>query len=78
MLGAFVETSVTDTGPGIPAAALPTLFDRYTRVEQGLRTTGTGLGLTIAKQIVEAHGGTISVETAEGHGSTFRFTLPKA
>ena len=78
VLGAFVETSVKDTGPGIPASALPTLFDRYTRVEHGLRTPGTGLGLTIAKQIIEAHGGNITVETAEGQGSTFRFTLPKA
>ena len=77
--GTAVETVVSDTGPGIPAAALPTLFDRFTRVETALPLVGgTGLGLTIAKQIVEAHGGTIAVETEEGRGSSFRFTLPLA
>jgi signal transduction histidine kinase len=79
----WLEVRVEDTGPGIPATALPTLFDRFTRVETpGLTTAGTGLGLMIAKQIIEAHGGKIGVETQEGQGSVFWFVLsgvePKA
>ena len=73
-----VEVGVRDTGPGIPAAALPTLFDRFTRVETSAsRTAGTGLGLMIAKQIVEAHGGRIWVNSEEGHGSEFCFSIPR-
>jgi len=74
----YLELGVRDTGPGIPAAALPTLFDRFTRVESaGHPSTGTGLGLMIAKQIVEAHGGHIWVESEEGKGSEFWFRLPR-
>jgi signal transduction histidine kinase/DNA-binding response OmpR family regulator len=74
----YLEVGVRDTGPGIPAAALPTLFDRFTRVESsGQASTGTGLGLMIAKQIVEAHGGHIWVESQEGKGSEFWFRLPR-
>jgi signal transduction histidine kinase len=72
-----VEVGVRDTGPGIPAAALPTLFERFTRVESGARTAGTGLGLMIAKQIVEAHGGRIWVHSEEGQGSEFCFSIPR-
>jgi signal transduction histidine kinase len=72
-----VEIVVRDSGPGIPAGALPTLFDRFTRVESE-PSAGTGLGLTIAKQIVEAHGGGIQVVSREGEGSTFSFTIPCA
>jgi len=72
-----LNISVADTGPGIPADALPNIFERFYRVpgveDQAL---GTGLGLTIARQIVEAHGGEIYVESEEGHGATFTFTLP--
>jgi signal transduction histidine kinase len=67
--------SVTDTGVGIPNAALPHIFDRFTRVSKRSRQ-GSGLGLSIAKGIVEAHGGRIWVESHEGVGSTFSFTLP--
>jgi signal transduction histidine kinase len=75
--GHAVEVAVQDSGPGIPAEALPTLFDRFTRVETVPTTSaGTGLGLMIAKQIVEAHGGKIWVESQPGQGSTFRFTVP--
>jgi len=68
---------VADTGPGIPADALPNIFERFYRVP-GMedRILGTGLGLTIARQIVEAHGGEIYAESEEGHGATFTFTLP--
>jgi|LGVF01.2.fsa_nt_gb signal transduction histidine kinase/ActR/RegA family two-component response regulator len=69
---------VEDTGPGIPASALPTLFDRFTRVtdERSSRHEGTGLGLAIAKEMVEAMGGSIGVETVEGSGSRFFFRVP--
>jgi PAS domain S-box-containing protein len=73
----FVQFSVSDTGPGIRAEDLAHIFERYW---QATRTAalGTGLGLAIVKGIVEAHGGTIRVETRAGVGSTFYFTLPTA
>jgi two-component system phosphate regulon sensor histidine kinase PhoR len=73
-----IEVGVRDSGPGIPAAALPTLFDRFTRVDPSpIRSAGTGLGLMIAKQIVEAHGGRIWVDSVEGAGSVFWFSIPR-
>jgi signal transduction histidine kinase len=74
-----LSVSVADTGPGIPKDALPHLFERFYRVagEMG-KTVGTGLGLTIAQQIVEAHGGEITASSEEGHGATFTFTLSLA
>jgi len=75
--GGRVRFAVRDTGPGIPAAHLPHLFDRYWQANRADRR-GVGLGLSIAKGIAEAHGGRIWVETAEGKGSTFYFTVPKA
>jgi signal transduction histidine kinase len=75
--GDHLSVSVADTGPGIPADALPNIFERFYRVPgTEERALGTGLGLTIARQIVEAHGGGISVSSEEGHGATFTFTLP--
>ncbi len=70
-----VEVSVTDTGSGIPIEEQSRVFDRFW---QARRTAGrgTGLGLAIARGIVEAHGGTIWLESEPGHGSTFTFTLP--
>jgi signal transduction histidine kinase len=70
--------SVSDTGKGIPPKDLPVIFERFYRVDKSrARTTGgSGLGLTIAKRLVEAHGGTISAESQKGKGSTFTFTLP--
>jgi CheY-like chemotaxis protein len=67
--------SVTDSGPGIPKADLPHIFDRFTRTSKSA-LRGTGLGLSIAKGIVEAHGGRIWVESHTGVGSTFYFILP--
>lgn len=67
--------SVSDTGPGISPEHLPHVFDRFWKHETGGKK-GTGLGLFIAKGIVEAHGGQIWVESAPDHGATFRFTLP--
>jgi signal transduction histidine kinase/CheY-like chemotaxis protein len=69
--------SVEDTGSGIQERDLPHVFDRYWQATATAHL-GTGLGLAIAKGIVEAHGGTISVESVVGHGTTFSFTLPLA
>lgn len=73
--GAFLLFVVRDSGPGIPMAHLPHVFNRYWHSAQAVRP-GSGLGLTIAKGIVEAHGGWITAESVEGHGTTVRFTLP--
>lgn len=67
---------VVDTGRGIAAEDQPHVFDRFWQAAQGGRS-GAGLGLAIAKGIVEAHGGAIAVESVEGSGSTFSFTLPR-
>jgi len=72
-----VVFTVTDTGIGIPSDALPHLFDRFWQA----RTTdrqGLGLGLAIAKGIVDAHGGRIWAESELGEGTTFRFSIPVA
>lgn len=74
-----VEISVSDTGRGIDAKSLPTLFDRYTRaVNTDSRVQGTGLGLMIVREIVEAHGGSVGVESKVGEGSRFWFRMPRA
>jgi signal transduction histidine kinase len=70
-----VRVSCTDTGPGIAADDLPHVFDRFWQA-RSTRRAGAGLGLAIARGIVEAHGGTISAESTVGGGSTFAFTLP--
>ncbi len=72
-----VRFEVADTGKGIPANYLPQIFDQFFRVPGQETKTGTGLGLTIAKEIVEAHDGTINVESSVGAGSTFTFTIPR-
>jgi signal transduction histidine kinase len=72
-----VAVSVSDTGSGIPAEYLPHIFDKFVQVPAA-PTGGAGLGLTISKSIVEAHGGQISVQSQVGMGTTFTFTLPLA
>jgi len=74
----WVEVSVTDTGEGIPAEDLPNIFERFYRVDKSRAraTGGSGLGLTIAKRLVEAHGGQIEVQSEPGKGSRFAFTVP--
>lgn len=69
---------VTDRGIGIPASEVARVFDRFSRAANArrLRIPGTGFGLFLAHQIVEMHGGTISVESVEGEGSTFSVALP--
>jgi len=76
----FALISVTDSGIGIPADEIGHVFERFRRVRSGAAQSipGTGLGLTIVKQIVEMHGGKIWVESAVGMGSSFHFTIPLA
>lgn len=78
--GDWVEVCVSDTGEGIPAEDLPHIFERFYRVDKSRAraTGGSGLGLTIAKRLVEAHGGKITVQSELGKGSRFSFTLPIA
>lgn len=74
-----VQMVVRDTGPGIPAEQLPRIFDKFYRADnQPASADGTGLGLAIAKNIVDAHRGTINVDSTPGAGATFTITLPKA
>lgn len=72
--GKHVEVAITDTGKGIPDDVLPRIFEPFfTTKEVG---EGTGLGLAISYQIVEQHGGTLTVESAVGHGTCFTVSLP--
>jgi signal transduction histidine kinase len=73
-----IQVSVQDTGPGIKKTDLPRLFHQFEQIKKGSHRTpgGTGLGLFISKEIVEAHGGKIWAESEFGKGSTFHFTLP--
>jgi Amt family ammonium transporter len=73
-----VQVSVKDNGIGIPASDIAYIFDRFFQVESHLtrRHTGMGLGLSVAKSMIELHGGRIWVESTEGKGSTFSFLLP--
>ncbi|HOW84954.1 MAG TPA: ATP-binding protein [Candidatus Aminicenantes bacterium] len=76
--GGEVRISISDTGGGIPEAFLPKVFEPFFRVPGRKESQGAGLGLAIAKEIVEAHGGQVGVESREGQGATFFFTLKKA
>jgi two-component system phosphate regulon sensor histidine kinase PhoR len=77
-LGEFMEIEVKDTGVGIPMEELPKIFDKFYRIKdpRTREVIGTGLGLAIVKSVVEAHNGTIEVESLPGRGSTFRIRLP--
>jgi len=74
----LVHFSVADTGRGIPGRYLHHIFEQFFRIPDQAKETGAGLGLAIVKEIVEAHGGTVGVESREGQGATFTFTLRRA
>ena len=73
-----ITVSITDNGVGIPEEHLPHIFERFYKVDRSRRDGGTGLGLAIVKHIVQAHGGEVWVESREGGGSSFSFSLPAA
>jgi signal transduction histidine kinase len=76
-----VRLSIQDNGAGIPAEDLPYVFDRFWRGDRARGRSpgaGSGLGLAIARQLVQAHGGRISVESQVGEGTRFAIDLPKA
>jgi signal transduction histidine kinase len=77
-ISGFVTIAVTDTGIGIPANKLDDVFQPFHQLDGSAtrRYSGTGLGLALVKQIIEAHGSTINAESMENKGSTFRFDLP--
>jgi two-component system, NtrC family, sensor histidine kinase KinB len=77
-LDKFVRFIVEDTGIGIPSQHIGRIFERFYRVPRENQPSGAGLGLAIAKEIVDAHGGTISVESQPEKGSRFSFTLQRA
>ena len=73
-----VIVAVADSGGGIPAEDLPRIFERFYRVDKARSGKGYGLGLAITKDIVQAHGGSIRVESALGSGTRFTVRLPAA
>lgn len=73
----FVYISVMDNGPGIPEFYQSKIFQKFTQIE-GYEPGGSGLGLSISKEIIRAHGGTIWVESQHGAGAKFTFTLATA
>ena len=73
----WAELEVADTGMGIPEDQVPLIFERFHRADPSRTAAGAGLGLAIARQIAETHGGRIEVESTPGEGSTFRLLLPK-
>ena len=72
-----MSVTVADEGPGIPPGLEEKLFDKFYRASPERAQSGVGLGLTICRAIVEAHGGTIHAENRSPHGAAFRFTLPR-
>jgi signal transduction histidine kinase len=68
--------TVTDTGVGIPADELPLIFDRFWRGRQAAQTSGTGIGLAIASELAQAHGGQLSARSEPGRGTEMTLTLP--
>jgi two-component system OmpR family sensor kinase len=73
-----IVVSVSDEGPGIPAAERQRIFDRFVQLDPARRATGSGLGLPIARWIAEAHGGSLSLTASSAAGSTFTVILPRS
>ena len=71
-----VTVTVADRGPGIPPGDEQRVFEKFYRARSGDGSAGVGLGLTICRGIIEAHGGRIWIENRSGSGAAFRFTLP--
>jgi signal transduction histidine kinase len=78
--GSFVQVDVEDTGSGIGYADLPYVFDHFYKADKSRHRSygNTGIGLSLVKEYIELHGGTVRVESEAGKGSTFSFTLPVA
>lgn len=76
----YIAVCVTDTGEGIPAEDIPLVFERFYRVDKSRAraTGGSGLGLTIARRLIEAHGGRVEAQSETGKGASFTFTIPIA
>ncbi|QDK46705.1 hypothetical protein DOM22_16870 [Bdellovibrio sp. ZAP7] len=72
----FVNVSVIDNGPGIPSSQLPTIFENFWQAKKTAEK-GAGIGLAIVKTIVEAHGGTVQIQSQPGRGTTVTFSLPR-
>jgi signal transduction histidine kinase len=73
-----VRVAVSDDGPGLPAEAQERIFEKFTQARADDVGGGSGLGLAVCREIIERHGGRISVDSAPGAGATFTFTLPLA
>jgi two-component system phosphate regulon sensor histidine kinase PhoR len=73
---ASVTVEITDSGVGIPREDIPRIFERFYKADRSRSGQGSGMGLAIAKHIIESHGGQIRVSSVEGQGSTFSFSLP--
>ena len=76
MVAGAIECSVADRGPGIPVGEEERIFTKFYRIESRSGPRGAGIGLSICRGIVEAHGGRIWAASREGGGAVFRFTLP--
>ena len=76
--GDEVEIAVRDTGPGIPARDLPRIFERFYKVDRARSRAGSGLGLSIARHLVNLQGGSLHAESSPGAGTTMRIRLPRA
>jgi two-component system phosphate regulon sensor histidine kinase PhoR len=75
--GSRITVNIEDTGIGIPAESLPSIFNRFYRVDLARSTSGSGLGLAISSEIVRAHGGSIEVASEVGKGTRLTIILPK-
>jgi two-component system, OmpR family, sensor histidine kinase BaeS len=76
--GADAILRVTDTGTGIPAEDLPRIFDRFFRGQRAAQVSGSGIGLTVAAELVQAHGGRLTAASELGHGTQMTLSLPSA
>ncbi len=76
--GAEAVLRVSDTGPGIPAGDLPHIFDRFWRGRQAAQISGSGVGLAVAAELAQAHGGRLAASSQPGHGTQMTLTLPRS